>query len=222
MMNKLCFFLALAALLIVSCGDGAKKSYWDNGKLKSVLHYRDGKLNGECVWYYANGNLQMQADFCDDLKNGHSLRWYENGCIAEDCWYKKGVLDSIYRSYSVKGILALEEYYVGGERNGQVKKWFENGQIFQEGQYVGGMMDGLWLVFYPSGTLAAKAEYRMGTGKQTCYDESGYKCLDVPYVNNVKHGKEIYYNPDGRITKIVEYENGNVVFEDNDPQNIGQ
>ena len=67
--------------------------------------------------------------------------------------------------------------------------------------------------------LASKADYKMGTGKQICYEESGYKCLEVPYVNNLKHGKEIYYNPDGRITKIVEYEEGKVVFEDNDPQN---
>ena len=82
-----------------------------------------------------------------------------------------------------------------------------------------GMMDGSWFIFYPEGQLAAKAEYKMGTGKQICYAESGYKCLEVPYVDNVKHGKEIYYNPDGTVMKIVEYEQGEVVFEDNDPQN---
>ena len=59
----------------------------------------------------------------------------------------------------------------------------------------------------------------MGTGKQIGYEESGYKCLEVPYVDNLKHGKEIYYNPDGTITKIVEYEKGKVILEDNNPQN---
>ena len=84
------------------------------------------------------------------------------------------------------------------------------------------MMDGSWFIFYPSGALASKAEYKMGTGKQICYEESGYKCLEVPYVDNLKHGKEIYYNPDGRVTKIVEYERGEVVAEDNDPQNMSE
>jgi antitoxin component YwqK of YwqJK toxin-antitoxin module len=80
-------------------------------------------------------------------------------------------------------------------------------------------MDGSWFIFYPSGALAGKAEYKMGTGKQIGYEESGYKCLEVPYVDNLKHGKEIYYNPDGTITKIVEYEKGKVISEDNNPQN---
>ena len=84
------------------------------------------------------------------------------------------------------------------------------------------MMDGSWFIFYPSGALAGKAEYKRGTGKQTGYDESGYKCLEVPYVDNLKQGREIYFNPDGRITKIVEYEQGKVISEDNDPQKIGE
>ena len=50
----------------------------------------------------------------------------------------------------------------------------------------------------------------------------GYKCLEVPYVDNLKHGKEIYYNPDGRITKIVEYEKGKMISEDNNPQNLSE
>ena len=70
------------------------------------------------------------------------------------------------------------------------------------------MMDGSWMVFYPEGCLAAKADFVMGAGTQTSYDESGYICLVTNYLDNVKHGKEIYYNPDGRITRIALYEYG--------------
>lgn len=177
-MNKLCRILIVAVLLAFSSchntvqeASDCEKTFWENGNLKSELRYDNGKLNGECVWYYSNGKKMNQATYRD------------------------------------------------GEIDGESKKWFENGQLFQEGSYVDGMMDGLWFVYYPSGALAAKAEYKMGTGKQTCYEESGYKCLEVHYRNNLKYGREIYYNPDGRVTRIVEYEDGKVVFEDNDPQN---
>ena len=170
----------LAFLAFSSCNNAPKKpsdsetTYWENGNVKSELHYENGKLDGECVWFYANGKKQSQAT------------------------------------------------YRNGEIDGEIKKWFENGQLFQEGSYVEGMMDGAWFIYYPSGALAAKADYKMGTGKQTCYEESGYKCLEVPYRNNLKHGKEIYYNPDGRVTKIVEYEDGKVISENNNPQNFDE
>ncbi len=184
----------LAMLMLAACDDSVQKDYWDNGKLKSELRYENGKLNGECVWYTENGNLSAKANYKDDVLEGKYTRWHPNGKVAS------------------------EEHYVGGVLEGETKKWYDNGQLFQEGQYVGGMMDGQWFLFYPSGALAGKADYKLGTGKQVCYEESGYKCLEVPYVDNVKQGKEIYFNPDGRVTKVVEYEHGKVVSEDNNPQ----
>ena len=207
------YAITFAFLWLVSCGDGTTKSYWDDGSLKSALRYEDGKLNGECCWYYANGNRQMQAEYKDDLKHGHSLRWYENGSLAEDCWYKAGELDSVYRSYSAKGNLALETYYVDGKLNGKYMKWYDNGQVYQDGQYVDGMMDGAWYVFYPEGTLAATAVYDRGKGKQTGYDETGFKCMEVSYLDNQKHGKEIHYASNGRIVKVLDYEHGKLVSE---------
>ena len=214
-------FLSIALSVFVSCGDGVQKSYWDDGTLKSELCYKDEKLNGECVWYTTDGHVLTRAYYQDDTLNGCYQRYYPNGTLEIEGWYKQGQRDSVYRTYSEKGKLVSEEYYVEGKLNGEARKWYDNGQVFQEGQYADGIMDGSWFIFYPSGALAGKAVYKMGTGKQICYEESGYKCLEVPYVDNLKHGKEIYYNPDGTVTKIVEYEQGEVIFEDNDPQNIG-
>lgn len=219
-MNKFCWLLVLVVLLVLSsCNKDVRKSYWDNGKLKSELRYKGDKLNGESVWYTSDGKVMSRACYENDTLEGCYQWYYQNGVLEIECWYKHGLRDSICRSYSVKGNLASEDYYEKGKLNGESKKWYDNGQIFQEGQYIDGMMDGSWFIFYPSGALAGKAEYKMGTGRQICYEESGYKCLEVNYVGNLKHGKETYYNPDGRITKIVEYEKGKVVLEDNNPQN---
>ena len=219
-MIKNCYFIIfLSFMCFTACNDGVKKAYWENGKLKSELRYDGNMLNGESVWYTEQGKVLTRAFYKNDTLEGRYQRFCQNGELELECWYKNGVRDSICRSYSVKGNLASEDYYVNGKLNGVSKKWYDNGQVFQEGQYVDGMMDGQWFIFYPSGALAGKVEYKMGTGKQICYDETGYKCLEVPFVDNLKHGKEIYYNSEGRITKIVEYEKGKVVLEENHPQN---
>lgn len=202
-------FVVLLAFM-VACNDAVevKKDYWENGNLKSELTYEDGELNGPSVWYLANGKPQLEVNYSHNKMNGLSRRWYENGNIMEESWYKDGVQDSVFRAYSLKGILVEEGNYSGGKLNGEYRRWYENSQVFQEGQYVDDMMDGSWLIFYADGSLAAKADFVMGTGTQTSYEQSGYKCLVTNYVDNEKHGREVYYNPDGRITRVALYEHG--------------
>lgn len=204
------FLWMLLLMLLVGCREDSnlKKDYYDDGTIKSELCYADGKLNGVCTWYFPNGKKQLEAGYKDNQMHGQLKRWYENGNLMEECWYKEGVQDSVYRTYFLIGGLASEGYYVDGKLNGDFKRWFDDGHLFQEGQYVDDMMDGAWLIFYADGSLAATASFDRGTGVQTSYEHSGYKCLVTNYVDNVKHGKETYYNPDGRVTRVALYEYG--------------
>lgn len=119
--------------------------------------------------------------------------------------------DGVQRSYWDNGKLKSELRYVDGKLDGSFKQWYDNGQVFQDGQYANGMMDGSWLIFYPNGQLAAKAQYEKGTGKQICYNDEGCIIMEVNYVDNLKHGKEIHYALDGSILQVVEYEYGKKV-----------
>ncbi len=204
-------FACLIAYTFVSCDKNTKTTYWENGNKKSVLHYKNGQLDGECLWFYASGKPEIKANYVDNVLEGPYFRWYENGNMEFECFYKNGLLDSVYHSYSLKGIIASEEHYVDGKLNGELKRWYENGQVFMEGQYVEDMMDGSWMMFYSDGSLSSTLNFQKGTGMQTGYDQSGYKCFTVSYVDNLKHGEEKYYNPDGRLIKTTIYEYGEPV-----------
>lgn len=125
--------------------------------------------------------------------------------------------DGTQRSYWDNGRLKSESHYVDGQLDGPYKTWYANGQVFQDGQYAKGMMDGSWLIFYPEGQLASKAVYVMGKGKQTCYNEEGCIIREVNYVDNLKHGEEIYYAPNGTVLQVVEYEHGEKVSGSEEP-----
>ena len=208
MRRPLLWLVIAFATVLAACDNGVTREYWDNGKLKSELRYANGRLNGECLWYDRSGTPQVKANYRDDTLEGPYQRWHLNGQLSEEGWYKHGLRDSICRSYSERGVLTSEDHYTEGKLDGESRKWYDNGQIFQEGQYVDGLMVGSWFFFYPSGAMGGKGEFQRGSGKQIGYDESGYKCLEVSYVDNLKQGKEIHYNPVGDIIQVVEYEHG--------------
>jgi len=64
-MKQLAVALALCMLAFyVTAGhpdslpDGKVLSYYENGKIRSVTHYKNGQLHGKFESYYANGTIK--------------------------------------------------------------------------------------------------------------------------------------------------------------------
>jgi len=214
-MRNLIYFIGIGLLFLIvaSCQSNNNKSYWDNGKVKSELKYKDDKLDGESNWFYENGKLQMSAEYEDNKLNGSMKRWHENGNLQSISYYKDNKLDSLFLTFSVNGVKIGSEYYVNGQLEGPYYKWYESGQIMLEGQYKQNMMDGSWLFFLGDGSIAAKANFVLGTGVQKAYHENGTVSMIIHYKDNEKHGKEEYFSPKGvpSLTRI--YDNGMLIEE---------
>ena len=43
-----------------------QKEYFDNGKLKFQVTYKNGKKNGKEIFWYENGNKMMESFFIDN------------------------------------------------------------------------------------------------------------------------------------------------------------
>ena len=116
-MNKVLSFLVIS-LVLVSCSGNKDKdvvrSYWDNGNLKSELRYKDGNINGDCFWYFANGKPDMKAHYNMNAMEGEVLRWYENGNLQSRYYMKNNQYDSVFESYDVFGTLVKVEHYKEG------------------------------------------------------------------------------------------------------------
>ena len=98
-MSKSCWLVLFYVIIVLtSCNDGVRKTYWENGNPKSELRYKGDKLNGESVWYTSDGRVMTSAYYQDDTLNGRYQRFYSNGVLEVECWYKNGQRDSIYRS----------------------------------------------------------------------------------------------------------------------------
>ena len=71
MRNKIVYILLIINILF-SCKekDNAVVSYWPDGSLKSELHYKDGKLDGVCRWYYREGKPELEVTYSMNVLDG--------------------------------------------------------------------------------------------------------------------------------------------------------
>ena len=173
-MNRI-LTLFLICIFLLSCSANKDKdvvrSYWENGNLKSELRYKDGKLNGDCCWYFSNGKPDMKVYYNMNVMEGEVLRWYENGNIQSRYYLKNDQYDSIFEFYNVFGTLVKIEHYKEGVLHGEYKQWYDSGKLFTEGSYNDGMLHGKWMMYYENGAVGSVATYENGTGLQKGYSQ---------------------------------------------------
>lgn len=213
-MNKMLYFMVML-FLVTSCKNDSEKdvvkAYYENGNLKSELRYKDGRLNGNCVWYYPNGKPELTINYVMDTLQGESLRWYENGYMQSRCFYKDNHYDSIFESYNVTGNMVKSEYYKKGVKHGPITQWYDNGELFLKGSYNEGMLDGRWIIYYADGSIGSTATYNMGSGVQIGYSQSGLMMTKIHFKDNVKDGEELRYDKQGEVMEILIWEDGEFV-----------
>lgn len=72
---------------------GFSKSYYENGKLKSFVHYTNGMLDGLYVFFREDGTLCSKGNYLAGMKHGKQFLYDVYGKLfAVDC-YSYGVQD---------------------------------------------------------------------------------------------------------------------------------
>ena len=125
-----------------SLKQGVWKEFWNNGDLRSEVIYKNNKKEGlEIKWYdspdcveqesyYKNGLLEgpcvyyskkCKKDFFETFKSGSKegleLSYYPNGNIKAEGNFKNGHLNGYYRVYNKKGEFEFESRSTDSETN---------------------------------------------------------------------------------------------------------
>lgn len=121
--------------------DGIWRSYFESGNLKSIVNYRNGKVEGEAAFYYDDGDQLIKAKmiFIDGKISGEYTEYYESGS-------EKAVLE-----------------YNGGKANGNAEFYYDGGKLKIEGNYKDGERSGKWNYFTEDGKPFNKEKWKKGT-----------------------------------------------------------
>jgi antitoxin component YwqK of YwqJK toxin-antitoxin module len=104
--------IAITLLFMAAgCSREMKKEYYPDGKLKAVLNYKKGELDGVALYYYQNGNLKERANYKKGTRERVSTTYYEDGNLKEEIHYAGGKREGLARLYDEDGRLIRESVY---------------------------------------------------------------------------------------------------------------
>jgi antitoxin component YwqK of YwqJK toxin-antitoxin module len=150
--SRLCLFLLPLVIMLFSCGN-AKKEYYMDGKLKSVVHIRKGKYYGKALFFNSIGDLQLECFYKNNLLQGPLIRYYNYNKKKEEQNYDKGNLDGLSTVWYEDGGKLSETTYMNGILNGPYREYHPDNRIKVQGQYLQGFFTGKWLYFDFSGNI---------------------------------------------------------------------
>jgi len=112
--RTLATLLTVFLVLAVGCSREVQKEYYPNGKLKSVLNYKKGQLQGIALYYYENGILKERVNYRKGKRERTGTTYYESGKLKEEISYVNGKREAV-KLYNENGELVSESIYKDGK-----------------------------------------------------------------------------------------------------------
>ena len=85
--------------------------------------------NGIVKSYYADGTVQSEASYVNDVLDGAYITYFANGKVKTGKNYSQGILDGYVREYYATGLMKEEYFVKTGIKDGSQRRYFENGQL---------------------------------------------------------------------------------------------
>lgn len=217
---KTSLYISALLLLTTSCTK-TKEEYYPNGRIKSQIEYRFGKENGKMIYYDENyGTKTLEITMKKGKKEGKLTRYFANGNMETEATYKNDILEGKEIVYDIRGNKIVETTYLHGVKNGPYISWHEKDMIREKGNFLNDKFDSQWLYYDERGFLVGEGNFSKGNGILKSYDGNGNLSRQSNYKNNFKNGPEIYFAANGDTIKIVYFQNDRIIRVDNKKEQI--
>ena len=92
--------------------NGIKQVFYENGKVAEALNYKDGKLDGEILYYATNGTIVKSYVYVSDVLHGYSKHFNPNGDLLIEGNYKNGKKHGEWKFYKNGKIERTKDFTV--------------------------------------------------------------------------------------------------------------
>jgi antitoxin component YwqK of YwqJK toxin-antitoxin module len=201
---------------------GYIRTFYENGKLKSVKEYKNGFPDGYYLRFYPNGKMSLKMEYLngkplyfiqyyenskikakqfDSAGYRWIFRYFENGKVLRKESLKNGLLNGIIFQYHENGNVEMKITYKDGKRNGSFKMYFPNGKLKAECNYVNDSIDGVFKIWTEDGYY----------GEETFKNGKRYGVWKYYYPSG-KIKTEVFISDIGTVKERIEYdENGKII-----------
>ena len=183
--------ITIVLLLGISLFSSCSSSKSDKSNLTSGKNNLDGEL--KTVRNYKNGKLSSIVHFRDSIAEGEARNFYSNGKLASIFYYKHGKLEGKAVKYYPDGKVYRIRRYVNGRLQDTVKKYYESGKLMSTQLYKDGMPSTDLKEYTPEGKLISNYPTLVFTLKNSA-DFYKRKLLEFK-LSNGSNAVRYYFGP---------------------------
>ncbi len=156
--------ILLALLLIASFAQAEiRKSYYENGHIKHIRQYKDGKLNGISNTFYPTGEVKISAEFYKGILWGTTYGYYKNTRLKAEIPFRNGKVHGLQKEYFPNGQLRVAQHFNMGVPVGNKRVYFWDGNMKARINFNDkGQMEGTAKEYYASGMQKQAITFRSG------------------------------------------------------------
>lgn len=116
----------------------AQRTFYDNGRVKSIIEHKDGKYHGKVMNYGKDGKLISKVYYKAGEKDGTSINYYPSGKVHSEISYKENKKDGLTKWYYENGKPYRITKYNDGVKDSIETKLYENGKVMSRMPYKNG------------------------------------------------------------------------------------
>lgn len=213
----------------ISSGTTKVKGFYPDGSLFSEGQYVDGMPEGQWIYYYKSGTIQLMKNYSEGNLHGQYTAYYKSGRKSISCIYKNNDYDGYYVKYNSYGNKESEGWYVDGQKEGNWFFYFSNGKLSNKTYFLHNNATGFEYDYAPDSMLKFKTKYENGFSKRieqfgndgkkfktTVFDGNSDYALYYPdgklrakgvFKCNVLSGKYTFFRKDGSLSSEFNYNN---------------
>ncbi|MEI6123964.1 MAG: DUF3352 domain-containing protein [Bacteroidota bacterium] len=124
--------------------EGLWRSYFESGKIKSAVTYKEGKASGIAMFYFDNDKqtTRVELTFEEDKIVDVYREFYENGNRKAMLNFSEGLPDGDAEFYYDSGVIKIEGAYKEGVKQGKWKHFTETGELIDKEKWKKGAQKG--------------------------------------------------------------------------------
>lgn len=150
------------------------------------------------------------------VKNGVEQLFHRNADkLQHEIPWVNGKIEGVKKSYHENGKPSVETPYAAGKISGEVKSFTDKGGLLRVARFTAGVRDGEMIDYWPDRQNAVERSvpYRKGQidGMSRAFYADGKPKWEKPFRNNLQHGIEKQFAPDGKLERERHWIDGDTV-----------
>ena len=121
--------------LYCAISENKREYFYEDGTLKTVEEYGEGRLHGKAVLYWENGKVKRTCSFVNGVRDGLDQMWSEQGVLVDAGCYRMGKPILKHHRFNFRGSLIEEIEYLDGCRF-NLTQWDDEGKLRTEALWI--------------------------------------------------------------------------------------